>query len=123
MGASRDDAVRAFEKVVAPSNYKRPTALVTPRMVDAARERLTVLRLDWCSATTATRCPGYRAVAANALFVYRPTFRSKGSGDVFDQLKEGTVVNPKTLSKVDEVVDRRVHHRRPAEGYGKSGSG
>ena len=29
-GKELDDAVRAFERVVAPANYKRPTALVTP---------------------------------------------------------------------------------------------
>lgn len=37
-GVDLEDAVKAFEAKVAPANYKRPKALITPRMVqDAAR--------------------------------------------------------------------------------------
>ena len=36
-GVDLEDAVRKFEAVVAPTNYKRPTALVTKAMVEKAR--------------------------------------------------------------------------------------
>ncbi len=44
-GMDLDRAVSAFERVVAPTNYKRPTALVTPRMVEQAKEKIKELNL------------------------------------------------------------------------------
>ncbi len=39
-GKSLDDAVAAYEHKVAPTNYKRPTALITPAMVEAATKEI-----------------------------------------------------------------------------------
>lgn len=44
-GVSPDRAVRSFEAKVAPLNYKRPTAVITPKMVDAALKQLDDLGL------------------------------------------------------------------------------
>jgi len=44
-GKDVDEAVRAFEVVVAPANYKRPTALVTKAQVAKAREAIAALGL------------------------------------------------------------------------------
>lgn len=47
--ASGDDietAVKKFETKVAPVNYKRPTALITPKMIDQAVEKLRELGLE-----------------------------------------------------------------------------
>lgn len=47
--ASGDDietAVKKFEAKVAPTNYKRPTALVTPKMIEQAVEKLRELDLE-----------------------------------------------------------------------------
>jgi hypothetical protein len=41
-----EDAVKMFESKVAPYNYKRTKALVTPKMVDQALEKITELGLD-----------------------------------------------------------------------------
>ena len=97
-GRELDSAVAAFEKVVAPTNYKRPTSLVTPKMIDAAKLRLEELGLTGSL---------YRRVLSdkdltvnNTLFVHR---QSNIEGDIFDQLKKDTVVNPKSLSKVEEI--------------------
>ena len=40
------DAVKSFESKVAPANYKRPKALITPSMVKQAMETLTELDLE-----------------------------------------------------------------------------
>lgn len=45
-GVAVDDAVRMFESKVAPLNYKRTTALITPRMVEAAQAKLAELGLE-----------------------------------------------------------------------------
>jgi hypothetical protein len=45
-GKPLEDAVRAFEAMVAPQNYKRTTALVTPVMVKKAMETIAELNLE-----------------------------------------------------------------------------
>lgn len=45
-GVPMEDAVRMFESKVAPQNYRRTTALITPRMVDAAVTQLRALGLE-----------------------------------------------------------------------------
>lgn len=44
-GTDTDAAVRAYEAQAAPMNYKRPTAVITPKMVDAALKTLNDLDL------------------------------------------------------------------------------
>ncbi len=97
-GRDLDSAVAAFEKVVAPANYKRPTALITPRMIEQAQKRLEELGLTNC--LYRRQLSNKDLTVNNALFVYRPT---QGEGDIFAQLKKEVSINPKTLSKVDEV--------------------
>lgn len=45
-GADVDAAVRSFEAKVAPANYKRPTAVITPAMVSKAMETIEALGLQ-----------------------------------------------------------------------------
>jgi uncharacterized protein YfaP (DUF2135 family) len=45
-GMDVDRAVRAFESMVAPTNYKRTTAVITPRMVEQALTQLRELDLE-----------------------------------------------------------------------------
>lgn len=45
-GVPLEDAVRSFETKVAPANYRRPTALITQRMVDDAAATLAHLGLE-----------------------------------------------------------------------------
>lgn len=97
-GMELDKAVSAFEKVVAPTNYKRPTALVTPRMIEDAKKRLQELNL--VEALNRRLLTNKDLNIENSLFVHRAT---KRGGDVFDQLKQESVINPKSLSKVEEI--------------------
>lgn len=45
-GTELEVAVAAFERMVAPTNYKRPTALITPRMIEDAVAKLRSLNLE-----------------------------------------------------------------------------
>lgn len=45
-GMDFDAAVRSFESKVAPANYKRPTALITPRMVEDAMKTINQLGIQ-----------------------------------------------------------------------------
>jgi len=45
-GVELERAVKSFETKVAPANYKRPTALITPKMIEQAVEKLKELGLE-----------------------------------------------------------------------------
>lgn len=45
-GVDIETAVKMFESKVAPANYKRPTALITPKMVESAMETIKDLDLE-----------------------------------------------------------------------------
>jgi len=98
-GKDIDAAVTAFERVTAPANYQRPKSIVTPKMVDAAKARLQELGLT--NAALGRRQLTDTDLTANAaLFTHRATTKSV---DVFDQLKNESVINPRSFSKVEEV--------------------
>jgi len=92
-----DVAVTRFEKVVAPTNYKRPVSLVTPKMVEQAKSKLSELGLlDSLDRRYATS----RDISIeNLLFIDK----SSEIQDVFDEVSKDTKVDPKTLSKVEEI--------------------
>lgn len=98
-GTDLDIAVKKYEKVVAPTNYKRPTALVTGKMIDEAKKELEKLGLiESLNRKYATRTD----VSANDLLhTYNST--SDVSSSVFDDLKNEELINPKVLKKVEEV--------------------
>lgn len=92
-----DQAVRKFEAIVAPANYKRPTSLVTPRMVEDAKATIQELGL------TESLQRRYAVIddlpVEQVIFIDRSITKEK---DVFDTLAAETV-NPKKLSKVEEI--------------------
>lgn len=45
-GKDLEQAVKSFESKVAPTNYKRTTALITPKMIEAAQKTLAELGLE-----------------------------------------------------------------------------
>jgi hypothetical protein len=97
-GKELEVAVKAFEKMVAPANYKRPTALVTPRMVEDAKK--TLEGLGMLSALERRRLDTRDLGPHNALFVHRGTEATK---DVFAKLTEEAPVKVQSLSKCEAV--------------------
>jgi hypothetical protein len=97
-GDDLEKAVGAFERMVGGANYKRPTTLATPRMIEDAKKKLE--ELGFISALHRRQLDSRDLSAANALFTYRPTSATK---DVFAELAGDASVDVKTLSKVEEV--------------------
>jgi hypothetical protein len=98
-GMDLDKAVRVYEAKVAPANYKRPTALVTPKMVEDAKKRLEEMGL--ISALNRRRLDARDLTAAHAIYVYRPVTKTP---DVFAELAGDQPVNMKELKKVEEIT-------------------
>lgn len=94
-----EKAVQRWERIMAPANYKRPTALVTPKMFDKAKEELINLGLyDGL----------YRRYATEAdlnindiLFTGVPAVTSEA--DVFAEAGRDAITNPKTLGTVPTI--------------------
>lgn len=97
-GKELDIAVSAFERMVAPMNYKRPTAIVTKRMVEEAEK--TITELGYLESLGRKMATADDVLVTNLLFVDR---EKKKSG-VFEEIKDNALINPKSLNKVEEVT-------------------
>ena len=98
-GMDIEAAVRRWETVMAPSNYRRPTALITTKMIQNAQEALASLGLTESLKRRFAR-PTDLSVE-NVLFMDRGI--SLAEGDVFSQMQKDVPVDPKKLGKVQEI--------------------
>lgn len=97
-GMDLDKAVARFEKIMAPTNYKRPVAVVSKRMVEQAENTIKELGLE--ASLGRKLCSPEDVKITNMFFVDRGL---KVQESIFDTLKNETV-NPKTLSKVEDIT-------------------
>lgn len=97
-----DEAVTKFEKVMAPTNYKRPKALFTKRMVEEAEK--TLVELGMVESLERRHATLSDITVNNVLFVNRDAKKKMEGSSVLASLKEDTaVVNPKTFKRVEEI--------------------
>jgi hypothetical protein len=97
-GLDVDHAVRKFEKIMAPANYKRPKAIFTKKMVKDAEAKVNELGLGNALGRRFARPEDI--TVNNVLFVNRDT-NIKMGGSPFDELK--TVEKPRNFDKVEEI--------------------
>jgi hypothetical protein len=94
------EAVRKFEtSVMAPANYKRPTALVTKAMIEKARAK--VEGLGYTSALERRYAHIDDITINNVLFADRTA--TKLHKDAFDALSAQVAENPRSYDRVTEV--------------------
>lgn len=95
-------ALKKYEAVTAPTNYKRPTAAITPKMVEQAKRTLVELGL---MESLPRRFAQLGDISVNdVLFVDRDT-KPQLAKDVFSKLVvENTKINPKQFDRVEEVT-------------------
>lgn len=98
-GMELDAAVRRFESVVAPANYKRPTALVTPKMIEAAKATLTELGLI---SALQRRYARLEDLSVNDILYADRSAKKVLAPDVFDTLPTKTG-KQKNLDKVETI--------------------
>ena len=99
-GKDLEDAVGAWEFKTAPANYKRPTALVSKKMIQNAKEKLAELGLISALDRRFARMSDLNI--NNLLFVNREN-RKIINNDVFDDLSKTTPTRAKEMSSVEEV--------------------
>lgn len=100
-GMDLDTAVKKYEQIVAPANYKRPKAIYTKKMLEDAKRTITELGyLDSLNRRYATPDD---ISANNLLFLNRDTANRVSGGDVFSEMEKDVAINPKQFSRVEEI--------------------
>lgn len=101
-GMDLDKAVTAYEKIVAPANYKRPKAIFTQRMLDDARN--TIETLGYLDSLNRCYAKLDDISINNILFSNKDSVkRIAGSSSIFDEMSQNMPVNPKRFSRVEEI--------------------
>lgn len=98
-GVDLEDAVKAFEKKVAPENYKRSTALVTQKMIDAASKKVDELGLE---ASLQRRYAVKEDISVNDVLFVNREVKPKLLGGAFDSITP-TKQNVPELKNVENV--------------------
>jgi len=99
-GMDLDTAVRKYEAIVAPANYKRPKAIFTKKMLSDAKQALSDAGL--LSALKRRFATLDDISVNNVLFVDRDQ-RLAQESDIFSELETKAVSNPKKFGKVQEI--------------------
>ena len=99
-GMELDKAVKRYEEIVAPHNYKRPKPIFTKKMVEQAQK--TVEELGLVDALPRRYATLEDITVNNILFANRSA-QKKMTGSVFDELVQELPDKPKNLSKVEEI--------------------
>ena len=96
-----EEAVRKFEAVVAPTNYRRPTAVVTGGMVKKAKEKVEELGL---TSALDRRHAILTDISINDILFADRNVKPAIGGTVFDDIAASTVdKKPRKMDKVEEV--------------------
>lgn len=100
-GVELERAVRSFEVKVAPSNYKRPTALITKAMVEAAMKTLGELGLE---PALERRHAKLSDVSVDSVLFVDNSVRGKMKGGVEDLLMKEVKPAPFDPKKATEIA-------------------
>lgn len=101
-GVDPEEAVKKYERIVAPSNYKRPKPVFSTKMVEQAQQKVEELGL---SGSLGRRHATLADITVNnVLWSNRDAARHMaGAGGVWDALKQDVAVNPRQFEHVSGV--------------------
>jgi hypothetical protein len=100
-GVELDIAVKRYEKIVAPTNYKRPKAIFTKKMVAKAEKTVVEMGLEGSLGRRYARMSDI--TVNNTLFANRDA-RKAMSPSVFDELAESVPAKEKNFNRIEEVA-------------------
>lgn len=108
-GEELDYAVTAYEKIMAPTNYKRSKPILSQRQIDDANK---VVEEMGIRESLGRRFATPEDISVNnLLFVNR---NSKKATDVFEELKEEVQISPRSFNAVAEItIDKFIEEVLP----------
>lgn len=104
-GMELDLAVKKYEQITAPANYKRPKAIFTKKMLEDAKN--TIAELGYLDSLQRRFATLDDITVNNILFSNKDSAkRISGADDIFGEMEKDVAVSPKKFSKVEEVSAR-----------------
>ena len=100
-GMDLDTAVKKYETMVAPANYKRPKAIFTKKMLEDAKK--TISELGYMDSLARRYATLDDITVNNILFSNKDVAKRIEGADVFAEMAKGMPVNQKKFSKVEEI--------------------
>lgn len=97
-----DEAVKKYEVIVAPANYKRPKAIFTKRMLEDAKK--TIAELGYMESLPRRYATLDDITVNNILFSNKDAAKRISGADIFGEMEKGLGINPKKFSSVQEVT-------------------
>lgn len=102
-----DTAVKKYEAIVAPANYKRPKAIFTKKMLEDAKK--TIEELGYMDSLARRYATLDDITVNNILFSNKDAAKRISGASVFDEMMSEVASSPKKFSKVEEVsIDKFV---------------
>ena len=98
-----DEAVRRYERIVAPCNYKRPKEIFTKKMLEDAKK--TLMELGYMDSLSRRFATLDDITINNILFSNKDSAkRISGAMDIFAEMEKDVTSNAKKFSRVEEVT-------------------
>lgn len=110
-GTELNQAVASFEKIVAPTNYKRPSPVISKRQIEAAEK--TIVELNLLDSLERRYAINSDVSVNNVIYVDRNVKATMKNA--FEALKESVPVSGKILEKVSQVtIDEFINNILPS---------
>ena len=104
-GMELDTAVKKYEQIIAPANYKRPKAIFTKKMLEDAKK--TISELGYMDSLQRRFATLDDITVNNILFSNKDAAkRISGADDLFGEMEKDVAISPKKFSKVEEISVR-----------------
>jgi hypothetical protein len=100
-GMDLDGAVRRYEQIVAPANYKRPKAIYTKKMLEDAQKK--VVELGYMDSLARRHARLNDISVNNILFCNRDVKNDIRGGDVFADMMVNASTKPMNFDRVEEI--------------------
>lgn len=110
-GRDLDEAVKAYERIVAPTNYRRPKAIYTKKMLEEAEKTISSLGyMDSLRRRFAT----LDDISVNDILFSDRDSAKRISGSIFDDMKADITIDPKKFSRCENMdAEQFIHNVLP----------
>ena len=100
-GMDLNEAVRRYEAIVAPANYKRPKAIFTKKMLEEAQK--TITELGYMDSLRRRYAKLDDITVNNILFANRNAAKRVKGANVFEEMMSDAKTSPKKFDRVQEI--------------------